>query len=106
MKLIRLGAAYLNMDLVTDVWVDRDRVTVFFAVPAMHSADPFHGVTSAMSTREVSFHGPQAAALVQWLEKRAKDITPDLDEGEPADIRGDEATTLIGGDTFDDGPSA
>src|SRR5687768_3080340 len=66
----------MNMDLVTDVWVNRGQVTVFFAAPAMYSAAPFHGVTNAVSTREVSFQGAHAAALIRWLEKRAKDITP------------------------------
>ena len=51
MKLIKLGAAYLNMDLVTDIWVDRDQVNVFFAVPTMYSTIPFHGETNAMTTR-------------------------------------------------------
>ncbi len=76
MKLIKLGAAYLNMDLVTDVWVDRDQVNVFFAVPTMYSTIPFHGETNAMTTREIRFSGAEAAALIKWLEKRAKDITP------------------------------
>ena len=76
MKFIKLGAAYLNMDLVTDIWVDRDQVNVFFAVPTMYSTIPFHGETNAMTTREVRFSGAEAAALIKWLEKRAKDITP------------------------------
>ena len=76
MKLIKLGAAYLNMDLVTDIWVDRDQVNVFFAVPTMYSTIPFHGETNAMTTREVRFSGAEAVALIKWLEKRAKDITP------------------------------
>ena len=106
MKLIKLGAAYFNMDLVTDVWVNRGQVTVFFAAPAMYSADPFHGVTNAVSTREVSFQGAHAAALIHWLEKRAKDITPDLDEPEHVDVRWEtNDATITDGATVDDGPS-
>ena len=85
MKLIKLGAAYLNMDLVTDIWVDQDQVNVFFAVPTMYSTIPFHGETNAMTTREVRFSGAEAAALIKWLEKRAKDITPSDARVEVAD---------------------
>ncbi len=85
MKLIKLGAAYLNMDLVTDIWVDQDQVNVFFAVPTMYSTIPFHGETNAMTTREVRFSGAEAAALIKWLEKRAKDITPSDTRVEVAD---------------------
>ncbi len=85
MKLIKLGAAYLNMDLVTDIWVDQDQVNVFFAVPTMYSTIPFHGETNAMTTREVRFSGAEAAALIKWLEKRAKDITPSGSKVEVAD---------------------
>ena len=107
MKLIKLGTAYLNMELVTDVWVNRGNVTVFFAVPAMYSAAPFHGVTNAVSTREISFHGAQAAALIQWLEKRAKDITPDGDEAESSNVRWEaDSITLTDDATIDDGPSS
>ena len=107
MKLIKLGAAYFNMDLVTDVWVNRGQVTVFFAAPAMYSAAPFHGVTNAVATREISFQGAQAAALIQWLDKRAKDITPELDEAENADMPGIAADATLADDgTVDDGPSS
>ena len=87
MKLIKLGSAYLNMDQVTDVWINRRAVTVFFAAPAMYSSEPFRGVTNAVTTREITFHGAQGKALLQWLEKRAKDITPELDEVEATDAR-------------------
>lgn len=107
MKLIKLGAAYLNMDLVTDVWVNQGHVTVFFAVPTMYSAAPFHGVTNAVTTREVSFAGAQAEALVRWLEKRAKDITPDHDEGAHADEQQEtDDQALPPQDIIDDGPSS
>ena len=107
MKLIKLGAAYLNMDLVTDVWAERDTITVFFAVPAMYSAAPFHGATNSITTREVSFRGAQAEALITWLEKRAKDITPEGDDEETPDKRDeDDDAVIVGNDTIDDGPSA
>ena len=107
MKLIKLGAAYLNMDLMTDAWVDGGRVTVFFAVPAMYSAAPFHEVSNAVTTREVRFSGAQAAALIDWLQKRAKDLTPDFDEAEDIEVRaavGDLVLTEY--ETVDDGPGS
>ena len=108
MKLIKLGAAYLNMDLVTDVWVGQDDVHVFFAVPTMYSTIPFHGETNAMTTREIRFSGPEAVAIIRWLEKRAKDITPGRaeiakaeDAGMP-EAAGDLALTDY--EVVDDGP--
>jgi len=107
MKLIKVGAAYLNMELVTDVWVNRGHITVFFAAPAMYSAAPFHGVTNTITTREVSFHGVQAAALIAWLEKRAKNLTPELDEVEDNDARWEpDDPALTDGALVDDGPSS
>ncbi len=107
MNLIKLGAAYFNMDLVTDVWVNRGHVTVFFAAPAMYSAAPFHGVTNAVTTREVSFHGAQAVALIRWLEKRAEDITPELDEAANVEAPGEaDDPVLADNGTIDDGPSS
>ena len=107
MKLIKVGSAYLNMDLVTDIWVDQGRVSIFFAVPVMYNPVPFQGITNAVTTREIQFVGPQAEALIQWLEKRAKDITPDGDQhsdGPPeVQIANDLALT---GDSADDGPSS
>ena len=78
MKFVKLGAAYINMDLVTDIWVDQDRVNVFLAVPVMYTATPFQGVTNANTTRELQFVGAEAAALLEWLEQRSdtQDITP------------------------------
>ena len=86
MKLIKLGAAYLNMDMVTDVWVDQGRVTVFFAVPAMYSAAPFREVTHAITTREIRFSGAEAEALIGWLAKRAKDLMPGNDGVREPDV--------------------
>lgn len=107
MKLIKVGSAYLNMDLATDIWVDQGRVSIFFAVPVMYNPVPFQGVTNAVTTREIQFVGPQAEALIEWLEKRAKDITPDGDQqsdGPPGvEIANDLALT---GDSPDDGPSS
>ena len=105
MKLIKLGAAFLNMDMVTDVWVDEGQVSVFFAVPTMYSVVPFHGESNAITTREIRFSGLEAAALIRWLEKRAKDITPDHDE--PADTNEPEvAGELVVAEygAIDDGP--
>jgi hypothetical protein len=78
MKFIKLGAAYINMDLVTDIWVDHDRVNVFLAVPVMYTQVPFQGVTNASTTRELQFTDAEARALIAWLEEQAeaKDITP------------------------------
>ncbi len=89
MKLIKLGAAYINMDLVTDVWVDDDQVTVFLAVPVMYTPIPFHGTTTATTTREIRFMGVEAAALLAWLENQAsvEDITPDGYEGHLTVVR-------------------
>lgn len=104
MKLIKIGSAYLNMDLATDVWVDQGRATVFFAVPAMYSAAPFHGVSNALTTREVRFSGAQAQALIAWLEKRAKDLTPNGEEEGDAEV--EEVATdvaLTEYETIDDG---
>ena len=105
--MIKLGSAYLNMDQVTDVWVNRRAVTLFFAAPTMYSAAPFREVTNAITTREIRFHGAQAAALIRWLEKRAKDLTPEIDDVERASMVGeaDEAPLPDAG-TVDDGPSA
>ncbi len=109
MKLIKLGRAYLNMDLATDIWVDHEQVSVFFAVPAMYSKVPFQGESTAVTTREIRFAGAEAAALIQWLEKRAKDISPDVDADEVADEDGAAATDEVGVPEFeavDDGPGA
>src|SRR3954451_11174713 len=107
MKLVKVGTAYLNMDLVTDIWVDREQVTVFFAVPSMYSVAPFHGVTNAISTREIVFRGARAKALIEWLWTRTEDITPD---GEEAEATGapeeDDSLTSMDLETVDDGPSS
>ncbi len=78
MKFVKLGAAYINMDLVTDIWVDQDRVNVFLAVPVMYTQNPFQGITNATTTRELQFMGAEAVALLDWLEQRSEteDITP------------------------------
>ena len=78
MNFIKLGAAYINMDLVTDIWVDRDRVNVFLAVPVMYTQIPFQGISNASTTRELQFTDAEAKALITWLEEQAaaKDITP------------------------------
>jgi hypothetical protein len=78
MKFIKIGAAYINMDLVTDIWVDHDRVNVFLAVPVMYTQVPFQGITNASTTRELQFTDAEARALIAWLEEQAetKDITP------------------------------
>lgn len=107
MNVIKLGTAYFNMDLVTDVWVNRGNVTVFFAAPAMYSAAPFHGVTNAVTTREISFHGAQAVALIRWLEKRAENITPEIDEAKNVSVSEEvEDVALMDNGTIDDGPSS
>ena len=114
MNVIKLGKAFLNMDLVTDVWVNQGRVNVFFAVPAMYSAAPFREVTHAVTTREISFSGAEAAALVKWLASQATDITPGPDaptdtgvnagstDADVDDLPHD--TALAGYDSVDDGP--
>ena len=109
MKLIKLGTAYLNMDLVTDVWVERGQVSLFFAVPTMYSRVPFRDESNATTTRELHFYGAQAAALIEWLDKRAKDITPARDQAENADVPGaadDSALTDYDYGTVDDAPNA
>ena len=78
MKFIKLGAAYINMDLVTDIWVDDDHISVFLAVPMMYTAIPVPGTSNAITTRTLQFSGAEAAALLDWLENKskAKDISP------------------------------
>ncbi len=109
MKLIKLGAAYINMDLVTDVWVDDDQVTVFLAVPVMYTPIPFHGTTTATTTREIRFMGVEAAALLAWLENQAavEDITPDGYERRTTAVRHGPPSVLVVQDyeATDDSPS-
>lgn len=106
MNLIKIGEAYLNLDLVTDVWVQQGHVAVFFAVPAMYSVEPFRGVSNALTTREVRFSGAKGAALREWLAQHAQDITPDGDDAED-DAAGrlaqDEALSEY--ESVDDGPT-
>lgn len=105
MNLIKLGAVYLNMDLVTDVWVDRGNVNVFFAVPTMYSRVPFRDESNAITTRELRFHGANAAALIQWLEQQATDISPEVDEAMAPDVPGEaHDTERTEYDAVDDSP--
>jgi hypothetical protein len=106
MKLLKLGSAYLNMDLVTDVWVDGGQVNVFFAVPTMYSRVPFRGESNAVTTRQISFYGAEAVALIEWLEQRAQDITPDVgDMVDTGVYRDAHDAPLTDTGTVDDGPT-
>jgi hypothetical protein len=94
------------MDLVTDVWVDDGQVNVFFAVPTMYSRVPFRGESNAVTTRQISFYGAEAAALIEWLEQGAQDITPDVGDAVDAGVyRGTADVSLTDDGTVDDGPT-
>ena len=50
MKFIKLGATYINMDLVTDIWIHQYKVIVFHSVPVMYTLTAFQWTTNATTT--------------------------------------------------------
>ncbi len=77
MNLIRVGSAVLNMDLVTNVVLEHDAVSVFFAEG--FSGPGAHAGEVAATARLLRFHGEEAVALQRWIASHSTDITPPPD---------------------------
>ncbi len=77
MNLIRLGSAVLNMDLVTNLVLEEDAISVFFAEgvrgPSVHEG------AVAATGNPLRFHGEEAVALQRWIGAHSTDITPPPD---------------------------
>ena len=76
MNLIRLGSAVLNMDLVTNLVLEEDAISVFFTEGLSGSGVHEGAVTAVQPLR---FHGEEAVALQRWIASHSTDITPPPD---------------------------
>ena len=79
MKFLKIGDAFINLDLVTDIEVDRtvdpNRVYVFLAAPTT-AVPGIDAGNQGMEARRLSFRDDEAEALLRWFIANAEDVMP------------------------------
>lgn len=66
MRFLKIGHRYVNVDMITDVYVQEDLIEVYLAAPmglkVTSEAPPL------VQTRHLHFSGKEAQQLVRWLD--------------------------------------